>query len=386
MTILMVRCGTLVLPKETLRDVMVVARDGVVERVTSDTLTLTDAVQVDARDRTVMPGFVDIHVHGAAGHDTMDATPAALETMSTFFAAHGVTSFLPTTMTEKRERIDAALDNVKLMMERGVSGAQILGAHIEGPYLNVKQCGAQSPDLIRPANREEYCSWFDRGVVRLITIAPEIAENDAMIDDALQAHVTLAIGHSDADYDTARRCFARGVSQATHTFNGMRGLHHREPGTAGAILASDEIVAQVIADNIHVHPAVMNIIYKCKTADKLALITDAIEAVGLGDGVYRLGPQDITVRNGQARTAGGSLAGSTLTLDTAMRNIIAATGCSLNDAATMCSWTPARSINMGDRKGNIAPGYDADLTILDAGLQVQGTIVGGKVVYKNANA
>jgi N-acetylglucosamine-6-phosphate deacetylase len=378
----MVRCGTLVLPKETLRHVTVIARDGVIERVTSDTLADTSATQIDAQESIVVPGFVDIHVHGALDYDTMDATPETLEVMSTFFASHGVTSFLPTTMTETGARIDAALDNIKLMMERGVPGAQILGAHIEGPYLNVKRCGAQSPDLIRPARREEYGRWFELGIVRLMTIAPEIADNAAMIDDALKAHVVLSIGHSDADYETACQCFTRGVTQATHTFNGMRGLHHREPGTVGAVLTTDNVVAQVIADNVHVHPGVMKIIYKCKTADKLALITDAIEAVGLGDGTYRLGPQDIVVQNGQARLAGGSLAGSTLTLDVAVRNIMAATGCSLNEAIQMASLTPARSINVGDRKGNIAPGYDADLTVLNADLQVQSTIAGGKVVYK----
>jgi N-acetylglucosamine-6-phosphate deacetylase len=377
----MVRCGTLVLPKETLRHVTVIARDGVIERVTSDTLAETGAAQIDASESTVVPGFVDIHVHGALDCDTMDATPQTLEVMSTFYASHGVTSFLPTTMTETREHIDAALDNIKLMMARGVPGAQILGAHVEGPFLNAKQCGAQSPDLIRPARREEYGRWFDLGIVRLMTIAPEIAENSAMIEDAQRAHVTLAIGHSDADYATACRSFTQGVTQATHTFNGMRGLHHREPGTAGAVLASDDVVAQVIADNVHVHPGVMKIIYKCKTAERLALITDAIEAVGLGDGTYRLGPQDITVRNGQARTASGSLAGSTLTLDVALRNIMKATGCRLNEAVEMATLTPARSINVGDRKGNVAPGYDADLTVLNADLEVQSTIVGGKVVY-----
>jgi len=382
MATLVIKCGTLVLPKETLSNVFIHAQDGVVTQITSNADVPSGAVFVDAGANKVVPGFVDIHVHGALDHDTMDATPESLDTMSAFFASHGVTSFLPTTMTAPRAEIDAALLNIKMMMSRGTAGAQILGAHIEGPYLNVKQCGAQLPDLIRPANREEYCAWFDMGIARLITIAPEITANADMIDDALLANVAIAIGHSDADYATAQRCFMRGVTQATHTFNGMRGLHHREPGTAGAILANDNVVAQVIADNVHVHPGVMNIIYKCKTADRLALITDAMEAVGLGDGIYKLGPQDITVHNGEARTKSGSLAGSTLTLDTAVRNIIAATGCSLNDAVTMSSWTPARSIKFGDHKGNLIPGYDADVAILNDALQVQKTIVGGRVVYE----
>lgn len=381
MSTLVIHCGTLVLPHETLKDVSLVALDGVVQQITAERVELDNALLVDASSSNVIPGFVDIHVHGALDYDTMDATPAALEVMSRFFASHGVTSFLPTTMTAERADIDAALDNIKFVMEHGVSGAQVLGAHIEGPYLNVKQCGAQPPHLIRPANREEYSSWFDRDVARLITIAPEIAENSDLIDDALLAHVAVAIGHSDADHATAQRCFARGVNQATHTFNGMRGMHHREPGTAGAVLANDHVIAQLIADYVHVHPAVMKIIYKCKSAAGVALITDAIEAVGLGDGEYMLGVQHVTVKDGQARIEGGSLAGSTLTMDMALRNIIAATGCGLNDAVTMCSLTPARSIGMHTRKGNLAPGYDADVTILDADLRVQQTIVGGRTVF-----
>lgn len=381
MAVLTVQCGTLVLPDETLHDVTIVSRDGVIERIASETLILSSATQVDAHDRIVMPGFVDIHVHGAMRHDTMDATPEALRVMSTFFASHGVTSFVPTTMTARREDIDAAIDNVKTMMASGVPGASILGAHIEGPYLSVKQCGAQFPDLIRPANRDEYSHWFDSGIVRLITIAPEVDDNDSLIDDALQAHVAVAIGHSDADYSTAMRAFERGITQATHMFNGMRGLHHREPGTAGAVMSNNEVVAQLIADNIHVHPAAMDILYRIKRAGHVALITDAIEAVGLGDGDYRLGPQSITVRDGQARTASGSLAGSTLTMDQALRNIMAATKCNLNEAVMMSSFTPARSIAMGNRKGNLRPGYDADLVILDANLHVQATIAGGRVVY-----
>lgn len=379
--VMVARCGTLVLPNETRHDVNLIAQDGVVREIVDHADVPAGALLIDARERIVAPGFVDIHVHGAMGADTMDATPAALETMSAFFARHGVTSFLPTTITAAREDIDRALDTVADMMTRGVSGAQILGAHIEGPYLNVKQCGAQFPGHIRPAHPAEYCEWFARGNVRLVTVAPEIEGNLRMIEDARRAGIALAIGHSDADYATCMRAVACGANQATHTFNGMRGLHHREPGVAGAVLSSDDVVAQLIADNIHVHPAVMKIVARAKSPQRVAVITDAMRAAGLGDGEYDLGGQTVYVRGREARLANGSLAGSTLTMDAAFRNIIAAAGCSLNDAVTMCATTPARSIFVDDRKGALTPGQDADLVILDAALNVRQTIVKGRVVF-----
>ncbi|MCS7062278.1 MAG: N-acetylglucosamine-6-phosphate deacetylase, partial [Anaerolineae bacterium] len=377
--VMMIRCGALVLPHETRRDVTLIAQDGVVSEIADHAEAPNEALVIDARTRIVVPGFVDIHVHGAMGADTMDATPEALETMSAFFARHGVTSFLPTTITAPREDIDRALDNIAQVMQHGVSGAQILGAHIEGPYLNVKQCGAQFPGHIRPADPREYCEWFARGHVRLVTVAPEIEANLHMIEDARREGIALAIGHSDADYNTCMQAVARGANQATHTFNGMRGLHHREPGVAGAVLASDDLIAQLIADNIHVHPAVMKIVARAKSSQRVAVITDAMRAAGLGDGEYDLGGQTVYVRGAEARLAGGSLAGSTLTMDAAFRNIIAASGCSLNEAVTMCATTPACAIYMGERKGNLTPGKDADLVVLDTDLTVRQTIVGGRV-------
>lgn len=198
-----------------------------------------------------------------------------------------------------------------------------------------------------------------------------------LIGEAQRRNIAVALGHTDATYAQAMAAFAAGANQATHTYNAMRGLHHREPGTVGATMVNDDIFAQLICDNIHVHPAAMLTLYKCKGADRLAVITDAMEATGLGDGEFHLGAHHVHVQGGEARLANGALAGSTLMMDVAFRNIIAATGCSIAEASRMCSTTPARAIGVHDRKGNITAGYDADLVLLNQDLRVVRTIIAG---------
>ncbi|RMG62272.1 MAG: N-acetylglucosamine-6-phosphate deacetylase [Chloroflexi bacterium] len=372
-------CGALVLYDRIEHNWRVLIEDGVIRAIAAHLDAPADATVIDARARIVLPGFIDIHVHGAMDADAMDATPEALQVMARFFAAHGVTGFLPTTMTAPREKIEAALENVRRAMTSppAPDAARILGAHVEGPFINPKRCGAQPTEFIRPADPREYRPWFERGVVKLITVAPEVDGALRLIEDARRFGVAVAIGHTDATYAQAQAAFAAGANQATHTFNAMRGLHHREPGALGAAMANDAVYAQLICDNVHVHPAAMNVLYKCKGADRLAVITDAMEATGLSDGAFVLGARRVLVQGGIARLADGTLAGSTLTMDAAFRNIIAATGCSLVEASRMCSASPARAVGLDGRKGRIAPGYDADIVILDAELRVVRTIVGG---------
>jgi N-acetylglucosamine-6-phosphate deacetylase len=376
-------CGSLVFQGEWAHGMRMLIEDGAIRAVESRLDAPADATLIDAREHIVLPGFIDIHVHGAMDADTMDATPAALLHMAQFYASHGVTSFLPTTMTASKEETDAAIYNVGAVMDAGDAAidaprANILGAHVEGPFVNPKHCGAQPVQFMRPASPEEYLPWFDSGIVKLITVAPEMNGCMDLIAEAKRRNIAVALGHTDATYAQAQAAFAAGASQATHTYNAMRGLHHREPGTVGAVMVNEDVFAQLICDFVHVHPAAINALYKCKGADRLALITDAMEATGLGDGEFHLGAHHVHVQQGEARLANGALAGSTLTMDAAFRNIITATRCSIAEASRMSSWTPACALGVQERKGRIAAGYDADLVILDQDLRVMRTLIAGK--------
>lgn len=342
----------------------------------------SEATIIDARGKTVAPGFIDIHVHGGDGHDTMDATPQAIQGMAQFFASHGVIGFLPTTVTAPKEAILTAIENAALCQREQVGGAQVLGVHLEGPYISPSKPGAQPVRFIRPADPDEYCEFFAWDNVRLITLAPEISENKELIAYAVQQGATVAVGHSAASYDEVLAAVSLGLSHSIHTFNGMGGLHHREPGTVGAVLTCDEITAEVIADNIHIHPAVIKLLVRAKGVERTVLMTDAIRAAGMSDGTYDLGGQLVTVKESVARIATGSLAGSTLTMDRAVRNAMAAAGLSLAEALRMASYNPALVIGMEREKGSLEPGKDADIILLDDELRVVLTMVGGKVVYQ----
>ncbi|PKO22559.1 MAG: N-acetylglucosamine-6-phosphate deacetylase [Chloroflexi bacterium HGW-Chloroflexi-1] len=380
---LVITGGRVVTPFRVLGPGTVTVEEGKIVSVAEGAAHIGDEGNiVHAEGLTVAPGFIDSHVHGAMGHDTMDATPAAIEGMARFFARHGVTSFLPTTLTASRGATLAAIKNVTHCIEQGSAGAEILGIHLEGPYLSPEKGGAQPPSYIRPADPEEYAAFFQAGPVRLITLAPEIPENRRLIPYAVARGAAVAVGHSAATYAEVLEAVSLGLSQATHTFNAMGGLHHQQPGTAGAVLSCDDIFAQVIVDFIHIHPAIVKVLARAKGPGRLALITDAIRAAGMPDGIYDLGGQAVTVKDGEARLSTGGLAGSTLTMDRAVRNVMNAAGLSLSEALTMATITPAHSIGVADRKGSLEPGKDADLILLDAELQVTLTMVRGKVVYQ----
>ena len=382
--------GRVVTPYKVLEPGTVIVREGRIAAVEKGVHSTSSGVHstsseervINAEGLTVAPGFIDIHVHGGAGHDTMDATPEAIEGMARFFACHGVTSFLPTTVTAGREETLAAIQNVARYVGERTGGAEVLGVHLEGPYVNQDKKGAQPLSYIRLAKREEYEAFFQAGPVRLITLAPEIAPNRKVIPFAVERGASVAVGHSVATYEEVLQAVSLGLSQATHTFNAMGDLHHRQPGTVGAVLSCDDIYAQIIVDFIHVHLAVVKLVVRAKYPERTILITDAIRAAGLSDGIYDLGGQEVTVKDGQARLSTGNLAGSTLTMDRAVRNVMKAADLSLPSALKMATVTPAHSIGLSDRKGSLVPEKDADVVLLDEKLQVVLTMVGGKVVYR----
>ena len=335
---------------------------------------------VDAQGKWVSPGLIDIHVHGACGLDMMDCTTDAIHSLGHYYAAHGVTSYLPTTWSATPGLMMKAIDNIA-NCPQPEDGARHLGVHVEGPYLNVEYRGAQLKDLIRKPDPIEYKKWLDSGIVKLITIAPEIEGALEFIDLAVKQGVEFSIGHSGASYEQVIRAADHGVKQATHLFNGMLGLHHRNPGTAGAILIDDRIFAQIIADGVHVHPAMIKLAVRAKGVHRIILITDSIRGTGFPDGDYDYYGQKFTVTDGIARTPEGGLSGSTLTLDRALRNMIKFTGMSLSEVLPMATSVPAEAMGWGGQLGVLKPGADADVIMLNDDLIVEKVFVLGKEVF-----
>lgn len=348
-----------------------------------------DGPMLDGTDCILLPGFIDVHIHGSGGADVMDATPESLETISNFLVRHGITGFFATTVTASHAETLAAVSNVERFCneacsDKGVGspvGARVLGVHLEGPYISGKFPGAQNPAFVRPPSTLEFEELLDAGPVRMITLAPEEEGAQSLIEMALESNVRVVLGHTAATFDEARAAIDAGVSQATHTFNAMRGLHHRQPGAVGAVLSDDRIYAQLIADGIHVHPAAMRILGRCKGPTRAILISDAIRATGMPEGRYETGRLPVIVENGACRLEDGTLAGSVLTLDAALRNFMTATGWPLVQVWPTTSLTPAQAMGIDDEVGRISRGARADLTLLDTETQVVATVVGGRLAY-----
>jgi N-acetylglucosamine-6-phosphate deacetylase len=327
----------------------------------------------------IAPGLIDIHVHGSDLSDAMDATPESVQKLARFFASRGVSSFLLTTGTASKKDLDAVIENYTSLAAFD-DGACPLGIHLEGPYLSEARKGAQPAGLLRDPDPSEYRPWFNSGAVRLMTIAPELPGAMELIDYGFKKGIQFAVGHSVASFEIMEEAIERGLRQATHTFNGMDPLHHREPGVVGAVLSDERVFAQVIPDGIHVHPAVVKLLAAAKGADRTVLITDAIRAAGMGDGEYDLLGQTVTVKANTARVASGSLAGSVLTMDQAVRNVMEFCGLGFPEAVKMASSTPAHSLNLEDR-GWIKSGMRADITVFNLDYRVEKTLVGGKILY-----
>ena len=339
-----------------------------------------EGIVLNAAGMFILPGFIDIHFHGAKGKDIMDAELTSLQIMSDYCASHGVTSYYPTTWSAPQDDILDALMCVKENQNK-IRGAKIQGVHIEGPYVDHKYRGAQLPSLIRNPEKTEYRTWFETGVVKIVTCAPEIDGCQQFIGEAVKNGVRISIGHSQANYDQVIATSNLGATQATHLFNGMAGLHHREPGTVGGILDDPRILVEVICDGVHLHPAIIRLIRAVKSSSKIVLITDSIRGAGLPDGDYDHKGQKFSVRDGIARTPEGGLSGSTLTLDQAILNYMMFTGASLEETISSITMVPALEMGLDDHKGRIAVGYDADLVWLDKNYEVAKTFVMGEIVF-----
>jgi N-acetylglucosamine-6-phosphate deacetylase len=343
-----------------------------------------EVIELDPRYKLV-PGFIDLHIHGAAGADTMDGTTEALKTMATVLPQEGTTSFLATTMTTSPREIENALKNAADYIEHknDVGEAEVLGVHLEGPFISPKRAGAQHPDNIIEPNVELFKKWqkIANGHIRLVTLAPERQGGLELTKYLKNTGVIASIGHSDAIYQEVVNAIEAGVTHATHLFNGMRGIHHREPGVAGAVLMHDEVKCEIIADGIHVDPQMVRFAYRNKGREGMILITDAMRAKCLGAGIYDLGGQEVTVDDERAMLKDGTLAGSILKLKDAGKNMMSFTGCTLEDIVRMAAWNPAKQLGMLDRKGSIQKGKDADLVVLNDEFDVVMTICRGKLAY-----
>ncbi|CAH2713666.1 N-acetylglucosamine-6-phosphate deacetylase [Neobacillus rhizosphaerae] len=333
-----------------------------------------------------IPGFIDVHIHGVNGADTMDATKEALDTMVTALPKEGTTSFLATTMTQEGKQIENALKNAAQYIEKQPSQgkAEILGLHLEGPFVNAKRAGAQPIQHIVDPDLALFKEWqtMTNGNIKLVTLAPERPGGLEMIRYLKENGIIASIGHSDATYEEVGEAIEAGANHVTHLFNQMRGLHHREPGIVGAAFLRDELIAEIIVDGVHVRPEMVELAYKQKQSDGLILITDSMRAKCMKNGKYDLGGQEVTVQDGKAVLADGTLAGSILRLGQAVKNIVNYTGCSLENAIEMASVNPAKQLNVFERKGSLAEGKDGDIVILDKNLEVFMTFCRGELAFK----
>jgi N-acetylglucosamine-6-phosphate deacetylase len=336
-------------------------------------------------DSTVVPGFIDVHIHGAGGADTMDATTEALTTMASILPEEGTTSFLATTITQNQNAIIKALENAAdYISHHNTPGkAEVLGLHLEGPFINESRKGAQPAEHIITPDIELFAKMQEvsGNNIRLVTLAPEKENGNELIAYLAENGVVASVGHSDATYGQMAEAVKAGATHVTHLFNGMRGMHHRDPGVAGAALLFDQLKIEMIADGIHVVPEMLDLSMRAKGTDGVILITDSMRAKCLKNGSYDLGGQEVNVAEGKALLADGTLAGSILKMKDSLKNMMEYTGISLEDAVKLASENPARQLKIFDRKGSIAPGKDADLVVLDRNHEVAMAFCRGVASY-----
>lgn len=334
-------------------------------------------------DFYLIPGLIDLHIHGTHGKDVMDNSPESLQSICDSLAIEGVTGFLATTMTADNDHIRSVLETISAAMPNQ-EGAAILGVHLEGPFISKEKKGAQRDDVQRLPDIKLMDSWQKsaRGAIKIVTLAPELPGALSLIEKLHNMRVIASIGHTNATFEETNAAIKAGCTQATHLFNAMRGFHQREPGAVGALLLSDAITTELIVDGVHLHPATIELVLRLKGKDRLVLVTDAMRAKCLGNGQYDLGGQMVDVREGKAMLSDGTLAGSTLRMPEAIRNMVKFSKCSLIDAIYMATEKPAHLLGLDPRKGSITVGKDADLVVMNAALDVVLTMRGGKEMFK----
>lgn len=336
---------------------------------------------IDANGGFVVPGFINEHIHGCAGSDTMDDDDQALAAMQKALPATGVTSFVPTTMTAARPAVEKALERIRTAMVADREGAQILGAHMEGPFISADYKGAQDGTYIEKADFSWIAPYAD--TVKIVTLAPETLQSSRFLEECSRQGIVVSFGHSGATYEQAVEASQLcSVCHATHVYNAMGPFHHRHPGLIGAALANPDIHCELLCDDIHVHPGAQKVLYQAKGRDGIILVTDSMRACLLPDGESELGGQKVFVQNGQARLADGTLAGSTAAMNDVIYHFLVNTGASLPDAVAMATINPAKDLGVYDRLGSLEEGKQADMVVLDStDFHVKQTVIAGSLVY-----
>ena len=378
MTTLLLHAGGAVTPAAEISDAGILIHDGTIEAVgPREALRLpAGAEEIREPEAIAIPGFLDVHIHGAGGRDVMEGTRQAIGTVARTIAEHGTTSFLATTVTASAEDTSRSIEGISHYIEHqheeDAVRSEVLGIHFEGPFLSPTRRGVHPQEWLQLPSVELLGRFLKaaRGTARLLTIAPELPGAASCIEAAHTAGLVVAMGHTDANYEQTRAAIARGVRHAVHVYNAMRPFTHRDPGVIGAVLTSPEVTAELIADGVHVEDGAMRLLLQAKGAERVILVSDGTAATGMPDGKYKLGPLEVTVSGGVCRNAEGKLAGSTLTLDRALRNIVAL-GFSLPEAVRMLTQNPALLLGLEFKKGTLRPGADADIVLLDSSLQIR---------------
>ena len=379
MATLLFHCKRALTPAAEIADAGILIRDGVIETIAArESMTLPPGAQeISATDSTAIPGFVDVHIHGAGGHDVMEGTPEAMRAVTRTVATHGTTSMVATTVTASADAtLRSVADIAEYICEQHESEdarAEVLGIHFEGPFISSVRRGVHPSEFLRVPSAEflDQLVRAAAGHASILTIAPELLGAMPCIDAARKAGMVVAVGHTDATYEQTRAAIAHGARHAVHVYNAMRPFSHRDSGVIGAVLTSPEVSAELIADGVHVDEAAMRLLLQAKGAGHVILVSDGVSATGMPDGKYQLGNFEVTVSGGVCRNAERKLAGSTLTLDRALRNIVAL-GASLGDAVRMLTLNPATLLGLEFKKGALRAGADADIVLLDEGLHVTG--------------